>query len=103
MLKVEAIDIWPFAESFAQFAKWVLGKLLLFYHCLFFSCRSVLGSNIPRYLQDLYKDVWLRLNTVLPRRLWVLTVKNLVEDFNLVTKIDVSEDPLQVSNFENKI
>ncbi|ENN81449.1 hypothetical protein YQE_02142, partial [Dendroctonus ponderosae] len=85
MLKVEAIDIWPFAESFAQFAK------------------SVLGSNIPRYLQDLYKDVWLRLNTVLPRRLWVLTVKNLVEDFSLVTKIDVAEDPLQIMRCDDRV
>ncbi|XP_019773474.2 integrator complex subunit 2 [Dendroctonus ponderosae] len=85
MLKVEAIDIWPFAESFAQFAK------------------NVLGSNIPRYLQDLYKDVWLRLNTVLPRRLWVLTVKNLVEDFSLVTKIDVAEDPLQIMRCDDRV
>lgn len=77
LLSKEAIDIWPFAESFTQFAKSFLG-------------------NVPRYLQDLYKEVWFRLNTVLPRRLWVLTVKNLVDDFSVLSRIDVAEDPLQV-------
>ncbi|XP_066261717.1 integrator complex subunit 2 [Euwallacea similis] len=85
MLKVEAIDIWPFAESFTQYA------------------RRLLGNNTPRYLQDLYKDVWLRLNTVLPRRLWVLTVKNLVDDFSSLTKIDVAEDPLQIMRCDERV
>ncbi|KAL1502585.1 hypothetical protein ABEB36_007708 [Hypothenemus hampei] len=85
MLQIEAIDIWPFAESFAQFA------------------RKVLGNNIPRFIQDLYKDVWLRLNTVLPRRLWVLTVKSLVDDYNLMTKIDVAEDPLQIMRCDERV
>lgn len=78
LLKQEAIDIWPFAEVFTQFA------------------RNFLADTVPRYLQDLYKDVWFRLNTVLPRRLWVLTVKNLVDDFFSLARIDVAEDPLQV-------
>lgn len=81
LLKKEAIDIWPFAEVFTQFAKKVLDK------------------DVPRYLQDLYKDVWLRLNTVLPRRLWVLTVKNVVGDLYGLTRSDVADDPLQVSSF----
>lgn len=81
LLKQEAIDIWPFVEIFAQHA------------------RNFLDDNVPRYLQDLYKDVWFRLNTVLPRRLWVLTVKNLVDDFSNLTIIDVAEDPLQVRYF----
>ncbi|XP_050302149.1 integrator complex subunit 2-like isoform X4 [Anthonomus grandis grandis] len=85
MLKVEAIDIWPFAESFTQFI------------------RKVLEINTPRFLQDLYKDVWLRLNTVLPRRLWVLTVKNLVDDFSFMTKIDVAEDALQVMRCDERV
>lgn len=79
LLLKEAIDIWPFAEIFTQFA------------------RNFLGKEVPRYLQDLYKDVWFRLNTVLPRRLWVLTVKNLVDDFSILTRIDVADDPIQVS------
>ncbi|XP_060533050.1 integrator complex subunit 2-like isoform X2 [Cylas formicarius] len=85
MLKMEAIDIWPFAECFTQFV------------------RQISEENVPRYLQDLYKDVWLRLNTVLPRRLWILTVKNLVNDFSVLTRIDVAEDPLQVMRCDEKV
>lgn len=79
LLTQEPIDIWPLAEVVLQFIQ------------------KMLGENIPRYLQDLYKDVWLRLNTVLPRRLWVLTVKNLVGVHSSLTRVDVAEDPLQVS------
>ncbi|CAG9832502.1 unnamed protein product [Diabrotica balteata] len=85
LLKQEAIDIWPFVEIFAQHSK------------------SFLGDNVPRYLQDLYKDVWFRLNTVLPRRLWVLTVKNLVDDFSSLTRIDVAEDPLQIMRCDERV
>ncbi|KAK9892719.1 hypothetical protein WA026_021910 [Henosepilachna vigintioctopunctata] len=85
LLKHEPIDIWPFAEIFAQYAK------------------KVLGEQVPRYIQDLYKDMWLRLNTVLPRRLWVLTVKNLVDDFSSLTRIDVAEDPLQILRCDERV
>ncbi|EFA05171.1 integrator complex subunit 2 [Tribolium castaneum] len=85
LLKQQAIDIWPFAEIFTQFA------------------RKILNDNVPRYLQDLYRDVWLRFNTVLPRRLWVLTVKNLVDDFSNLTRIDVAEDPLQIMRCDERV
>jgi integrator complex subunit 2 len=85
LLKQEAIDVWPFAETFTQFA------------------RTILADTVPRYLQDLYKDVWLRFNTVLPRRLWVLTVKNLVDDFSSLTRIDVAEDPLQIMRCDERV
>ena len=78
LLKKEAIDLWPSAEIITQYFKEVLDK------------------KVPRHLQDLYKDLWLKLNTVLPRRLWVLTVKNLVDNFGGLTRICVAEDPLQV-------
>lgn len=81
LLKQEPIDIWPFAEIFMEYAL------------------KMLDANIPRYLQDLYKDVWLRLNTVLPRKLWVLTVKNLVGFYTIMDRVDVAEDPLQVCLF----
>ncbi|XP_018573102.1 integrator complex subunit 2 isoform X2 [Anoplophora glabripennis] len=85
LLRQEAIDIWPFAEVFTQFA------------------RNFVADSVPRYLQDLYKDVWFRLNTVLPRRLWVLTVKNLVDDFSSLARIDVAEDPLQIMRCDERV
>nr|CAI5846287.1 unnamed protein product [Callosobruchus analis] len=78
LLAWDPIDVWPHVEIFAQHA------------------RSFLGDDVSRYLQDLYRDLWFRLNTVLPRRLWVLTVKNLVDDFSSLSRIDVAEDPLQI-------
>ncbi|CAH0551787.1 unnamed protein product [Brassicogethes aeneus] len=85
LLEQEAIDVWPQAETLTFYAK------------------RLLGDDVPRYLQDLYKDVWLRLNTVLPRRLWVLTVKNLVDDFSIMTRIDVAEDPLQIMRCDERV
>ncbi len=37
----------------------------------------VLGEGVPRQVQDLYRSVWLNLNAVYPRKLWLLTVNNL--------------------------
>ncbi|KRT81668.1 hypothetical protein AMK59_6056 [Oryctes borbonicus] len=85
LLKKEAIDIWPFAEVITQFSK------------------NILADNVPRYVQDLYKDVWFKLNSVLPRRLWVLTVKNLVGGFSGLTRIDVAEDPLQIMRCDERV
>ncbi|KAK5638910.1 hypothetical protein RI129_013205 [Pyrocoelia pectoralis] len=85
LLKMEAIDIWPFAEIFTQFATKILGK------------------DVPRYIQDLYKDVWLRLNTVLPRRLWVLTVKNIVWSLHGFARSDLADDPLQVMRCDERV
>lgn len=78
LLKQEPIDIWPFADVFMEYV------------------RNMLDENVPRYLQDLYKEVWFRLNTVLPRKLWVLTVKHLVGHYTVMDRVDVAEDPLQV-------
>lgn len=77
LLKQEPIDIWPFADVFMEYTV------------------AMLDEHVPRYLQDLYKDVWLRLNTVLPRKLWVLTIRNLVGWY--LDRVDVAEDPLQVA------
>ncbi|KAG5897824.1 hypothetical protein JTB14_011824 [Gonioctena quinquepunctata] len=85
LMKQEAIDIWPFVEEIAQ------------------NARNFLNEKVPRYLQDLYKDVWFRLNTVLPRRLWVLTVKNLVKHIPYLTRIDVAEDPLQIMRCDKRV
>ncbi|XP_018328065.1 integrator complex subunit 2 [Agrilus planipennis] len=85
LLKKEAIDIWPFAEVFTHYVK------------------ELLDENVPRHLQDLYKDVWLRLNTVLPRRLWVLTVKSLVGDLTGLVRVDVAEDPLQIMRCDERV
>ncbi|XP_026737728.1 integrator complex subunit 2 [Trichoplusia ni] len=83
MLNKNPTDIWPFAETFVKYFK------------------SVLGDQVPRHIQELYHEVWLRLNTVLPRCLWIMTINALL-DINggvknvTITQENVLVDPLQV-------
>ncbi|KAJ2953568.1 hypothetical protein O0L34_g1170 [Tuta absoluta] len=83
MLNKNPTDIWPFAETFVRYFKNVLGEL------------------VPRHIQELYREVWLRLNTVLPRCLWIMTINALL-DINgsarsvTITQENVLVDPLQV-------
>ncbi|XP_049865631.1 integrator complex subunit 2 [Pectinophora gossypiella] len=83
MLSKNPTDIWPFAEIFVRYFK------------------SVLGDQVPRHIQELYREVWLRLNTVLPRCLWIMTINALL-DINgstksvTITQENVLVDPLQV-------
>lgn len=84
MLNKNPTDIWPFAESFVRYFK------------------SVLGDQVPRHIQELYREVWLRLNTVLPRCLWIMTINALLDINNgnsrnvTITQENVLVDPLQV-------
>jgi hypothetical protein len=60
----------------------------------------VLGEGVPRQVQDLYRSVWLNLNAVYPRKLWLLTVNHLrlkesVVSRNL-TQEELALDPLAV-------
>lgn len=79
MLKKKPIDIWPFAEILTSYLKQNLG-------------------DIPRYVQELYKQVWLRLNTVLPRSLWIMSINALQDNSFLqnLTQRNILIDPLQV-------
>ncbi|KAG8238725.1 hypothetical protein J437_LFUL015284, partial [Ladona fulva] len=60
LLSMPPTDVWPYAEIFVQHFK------------------SILDDKVPRYIQELYKKVWLRLNTVLPRCLWAITTHALI-------------------------
>ncbi|PZC78825.1 integrator complex subunit 2 [Helicoverpa armigera] len=83
MLNKNPTDIWPYAETFVKYFK------------------NVLGDQVPRHIQELYHEVWLRLNTVLPRCLWIMTINALL-DINggvknvTITQENVLVDPLQV-------
>nr|CAG4643017.1 EOG090X0154 [Ilyocryptus agilis] len=56
LLSMPPKSIWPVANTFISYF------------------RSVLGQTVPRQVQELYRQVWLRLNSILPRQLWVMTV-----------------------------
>lgn len=62
MLRKSPSDLWPLADTFTKYI------------------RNILSGSVPRLIQDLYKQVWIRLNTVLPRKLWTMTINALMPD-----------------------
>lgn len=89
MLKMLPTDIWPHVELFVQYFK------------------KILDPTVPRLIQELYKHVWIRFNTVLPRRLWVLTINALMPDemykTQLLTQESILFDPLQVVRCDSRV
>ncbi|KAF6206701.1 hypothetical protein GE061_017937 [Apolygus lucorum] len=70
--------------------------------------RKALEPTVPRYIQELYKQVWLRLNSVLPRCLWVMTTNALLSDHSTLpapelTQENVILDPLQVLRCDPRV
>lgn len=89
MLKILPTDIWPHVELFVHYFK------------------KILDPTVPRLIQELYKNVWIRFNTVLPRRLWVLTINALMPDemykTQLLTQESILFDPLQVVRCDARV
>lgn len=90
MLKKTSSDIWPLAETFIQYF------------------RRILKNTVPRLIQDLYKQVWIRLNTVLPRRLWSMTINALMKKddvikANTIPLPEVTFDPLLVLRCDERV
>lgn len=54
---------------------------------------------------ELYKKVWLRLNTVLPRSLWALTIKALQHNngVSALKEENLMQDPLQVLQCDARV
>jgi len=63
---------------------------------------TVLGHTVPRHTQELYKQVWLRLNTVYPRQLWLLTVNSLTTPPS-ITQEELALDPLAVLRCDERV
>lgn len=90
MLQRVPTDIWPLSDTFIQYF------------------RRILGSSVPRLIQNLYNQVWIRLNTVLPRRLWAMSITALMPDDNVLKKHLQSQDstqfdPLQVLRCDERV
>jgi len=65
-----------------------------------------LKNNIKLFLfPELYKKVWLRLNTVLPRSLWALTIKALQHNngASALKEENLIQDPLQVLQCDARV
>lgn len=60
MLRLPPKDLWYISDAFIEhFA-------------------DILRPNTPKMVQELYQKMWIRLNTVLPRRLWAMSTNSLM-------------------------
>jgi len=66
------------------------------------SIRTFLDPRVPRHTQELFKQVWLRLNTVYPRKLWLMTVNSL-NQLPPITAEELAIDPLSVLRCDSRV
>ncbi|EFN80684.1 Integrator complex subunit 2 [Harpegnathos saltator] len=90
LMTLKPTEIWPHAELIIHYFK------------------DILDEQVPRYIQELYKQVWLRLNTVLPRCLWVLSINALLVENAIVKSVFLTQDnivldPLQVLRCDTRV
>ncbi|XP_075220865.1 integrator complex subunit 2 isoform X2 [Lycorma delicatula] len=83
-------------------------KLWPYAHTIIKHIHNTLELAVPRYIQELFKQMWLKLNTVLPRSLWVMTInalrheKTVLPDL-ILTQENVVLDPLQVLRCDDRV
>lgn len=90
MLTKSAIELWPLANIFIRYFK------------------SILEDSVPRLIQELYKQIWIKLNTILPRHLWVMTINSLMPS-DAITKHavlkqeNITIEPLQILRCDERV
>ncbi|XP_055840595.1 integrator complex subunit 2 isoform X2 [Episyrphus balteatus] len=90
MLKRPPTDLWRFATVFVK------------------NINKMLETSVPRLIKELYRKVWLRLNSILPKRLWVETINAVMPQMgafhthNFVHE-NVLLDPLHILRCNEKV
>lgn len=90
MLTKSSIELWPLANIFIRYFK------------------AILEDAVPRLIQELYKQIWIKLNTILPRHLWVMTINALMPS-DEITKLVVPRqenimiEPLQILRCDERV
>ncbi|XP_074100316.1 integrator complex subunit 2 [Cotesia typhae] len=90
MMIMKPTEIWGYSETIISYFK------------------TILDEKVPRYIQELYKQVWLRFNTVLPRFLWVMSINALLMEIPTVQNVRLTQenivlDPLQVLRCDARV
>lgn len=73
------------------------------------SIKCLLQPGIPRKVLDTYKQVWMRLNSLFPRRLWAMTVEGLLpievhgKFRRALSEDDIILDPLYVLRCDDQV
>ena len=63
---------------------------------------TILDDRVPRHTQELFKRVWLRLNSVYPRHLWLMTVNSLSQ-LPPISAEELAVDPLSVLRCDPRV
>ena len=90
MMTRSAIELWPLANTFIRYFK------------------KILEDSVPRLIQELYKQVWIKLNTILPRHLWVMTINALMPNDTITRNAMVKQEnimiePLQILRCDERV
>lgn len=90
MLTKSAIELWPLSSIIIRYFK------------------KILDDAVPRLIQELYKQIWLKLNTILPRHLWVMTINALMPDdaiskHFLLRQENIMIEPLQILRCDERV
>ncbi|KAH8244096.1 hypothetical protein KR038_003547 [Drosophila bunnanda] len=70
-------------ESLAQYGQQLVQHLPL-----------VFAKPVPRYIKDLYNDIWLRLNAVLPTTLWIMSLRAITNGSDSLTRRTFANESL---------
>lgn len=81
---------------------WSLAAIVIKYF------KKILEPTVPRLIQELYKQVWLKLNTILPRQLWVMTINALIPNDEITKLIvlkqeNITIEPLQILRCDERV
>lgn len=90
MLTKSAIKLWPLANIFIRYFK------------------TILDDSIARLIQELYKQIWIKLNTILPRHLWVMTINALMPNDEITKNAMLKQEnimiePLQILRCDERV
>lgn len=90
MLSKSPIELWSLSRIFIRYFK------------------KILEPSVPRLIQELYKQIWTKLNSVLPRQLWVMTINALMPDDTITKHVilrqeNIMIEPLQILRCDERI
>lgn len=90
MLTKSAIELWPLANIFIRYFK------------------KILEDSVPRLIQELYNQIWIKLNTILPRHLWVMTINALMPNDAITKNVmlkqeNITIEPLQILRCDERV
>jgi len=54
----------------------------------------VFAKSVPRYIKDLYNDIWLRLNAVLPTTLWIMSLRAITNSSDSINRRTFANESL---------